>query len=194
MFPRNTFLIALFIATASVASSQATPVASTEFRYGQNIADRIREASQADLAFIASGHLKESKDENLLSSLIFSSEDIWIVSLTGAQIRTALERSISFFPDRFVSFLHLSGAEVTFNPKKEATNRINSISLLAGNFDQAKSYNVAMPASLGRGGLGFYDIWEFKTPKSVVPTSLTKILEGKIVQPTTFRWLSKQSS
>ena len=59
--------------------------------------------------------------------------------------------------------------------------------------DDNKTYNVAMPASLGRGGLGYFKIWDKNKIVNTLPdTTVEKALAGKKLATTTPRWVAEK--
>ncbi|MBI1332808.1 MAG: 5'-nucleotidase C-terminal domain-containing protein [Armatimonadetes bacterium] len=179
-------------AMAQVASANGPSAQETQV--GQSIADIFRSASGADIAFVASGFLSVSKDtKDLASSFQFPTDELWLVTLTGKQLNEAFEKSISFYPESSPDMLFLSGTEVTFQTARASRPKILSANVAGTNLDPAKTYTVSMPASLARGGLCYYSVWNFTKPEKVISPSIEKLLKGKSVQTSTLRWLSHQS-
>ncbi|MER3495715.1 MAG: hypothetical protein C4320_02150, partial [Armatimonadota bacterium] len=59
----------------------------------QSAADELRTAAGTDLAFVAAGLFKEKgrlDSNDIASSLLFPTDEVVILTLTGAQIRQAL--------------------------------------------------------------------------------------------------------
>jgi 2',3'-cyclic-nucleotide 2'-phosphodiesterase (5'-nucleotidase family) len=176
---------------AGFANSQS-PVAS-DVSACQSIADVLRSTSGSDFAFFPSGYLLGTKQpKNLALAVEHPEDELWIVNLTGKQIKSALERSVAFYPQPCACFLYFSGMTVSVNTTK--SERVESITPENGVWDFNKSYKVAMPASLARGGLGFFTVWEFQKPDKTISSNLTKLLESKTVQYSVLRWQFKASS
>lgn len=156
----------------------------------QAAADLIKTAAGTDGAFLAAGLLKEPYDQKDLSSLLLYPDDqIVVLKLTGAQIRQALERSVSLYPQPNTSFLQLSGFSATFSKEANPGKRILSVSTDAGPLVDTKSYEVAMPSSLGHGGLGYFKIWD--TPnitKTLSGVTVESVLKGKPFTASSPRW------
>lgn len=192
MSARSCFL-ALAFAVAGSAMGQTLPPNNLEIQVGQSIADIFKAESGADITLVASGFLSPTKDiKNLAETFQFPSDELWLVNLTGKQLLDAFDKSLSFYPDPCPDVLYFGGCEVTFQVGKAIKTKVMSVSVGGVNLDPAKSYKVAMPASLARGGLSYFSVWNFQKPEKVVSSSIKNLLTGKSVQTTTVRWLSRQ--
>lgn len=155
----------------------------------QAAADVLRDFAAADAAFLAAGLVKENYQTDNLASLIqYPSDEVVVVSLKGKEIRQAIERSLSLYPQSNSSFLQLSGVEVVFSKSGAASQRIVSISIGGMRLDEARSYDVAMPALLGRGGLGYFKIWDKTRITKTFPSTIEEVLKGKRYVETSPRW------
>ncbi len=140
----------------------------TETAFGDLVADALRAAVKADVAFVSAsetkqreqpfppGELTESDIANLLS---YQQEPIALVLLNGSQIKTALEKSLSIYPKPNMAFLQVSGLKVVFSPSSESENRVKSIQINGAEIDNNKNYSVAMSNSLANGALGYWRVW-----------------------------------
>lgn len=179
---------------AGVAMGQTLPANNQEVQVGQSIADIFRSASGADVALVASGFLSPTRDtKNLADTFQFPSDELWLVSLTGKQLNEAFDRSLSFYPEPCTDMLYFSGAEVTFQSGRTVKTKVVSVTVGGAPLDLGKTYKVAMPASLARGGLSYFSLWNFQKPEKVVSPAISKLLDGKSVQTSTLRWLLRQS-
>lgn len=153
----------------------------------------MRAAAGADAAFIAAGQIKTNVDaKNLATLLQYPSDDLTVVSLTGSQIRQALERSVSLYPSPSMTFLQLSGLEVTFKKDAPADARIVRILIGGTPLSDSATYTVAMPGSLARGGFGYFKIWERSQVKPVPSvSSLEGLLSGKSAEGGSPRWIAQ---
>ena len=159
---------------------------------GQSIADAIRSSAGTDISFIASGHIKEKYDgRDLVPALLYPTDEIVVLNLTGKQLKQAFERSLVFYPAPNASFLYLSGVDVQFKAAESANDRVISISVGGSPVDPTKTYSVSMPASLGRGGLGYFKIWDSKSITKTLATTMEKVLAQKSVVQSVSRWQSK---
>jgi 2',3'-cyclic-nucleotide 2'-phosphodiesterase (5'-nucleotidase family) len=183
-------LVVLLLAVASVlAWSQEGPEVGSHLP-SQSAADALRGFAATDCAFMAAGLVKSNFDKDNLASLLqFPSDEVVVVNLTGTEIKQALERSVSLYPQPNPSFLQLSGVEATFSRNGTPGQRIVSVAVNGSKLDEKRTYSVAMPASLGRGGLGYFKIWDTsKIAKSFDKTTVEKVLKGKHFTDTSSRW------
>jgi len=96
-----------------------------------------------------------------VAGLLQTPEETWAVSrLTGAQIRRALERSLSRVPLPNTAFLQVSGLTVTFDPTKPRDRRILSLTSAQGPLQPEEQYEVVMPLFLAQGGSGYFQIFD----------------------------------
>lgn len=157
----------------------------------QAAADAIREAAGTDMAFLAAGLIKPNFNRDDLSSLIqYQDEEIVVVTLKGTEVRQALERALTLYPQSNSSFLQLSGLEVTFDPKSAAGSRVKSVVVGNGPIETGRDYRIAMPSSLGRGGYGFFKVWDRTKITSTLPLTVDKVLSGKKVVESKPRWIA----
>lgn len=183
-------LIALTVVAFSAAGFGA------DSSVGQSIADLLNREAGTDIALITDGLLKEGGDrKDLAKSLSYETDELWQVELTGKQLKEAFEKSVSFYPSPFSSFLQVSEAKIVFDPSKPIGSRVQLVTLgeLAQPLENDKKYKVAMPASLAKGGFGYNNIWEFKTPGRIVRPTIGEVVRGKSVNSLAFRWLSNPS-
>jgi hypothetical protein len=179
------------LAICAIASAES---GAETLQPGQAAADVLKDETGADGAFMASGLMKESSSaDNLASALQYPSDDVVVLALKGALIRQAFERSISLYPHAGSSTLHLSaGFEVVFQPNADPGKRIVSITLGAAKLDDGKTYNIAMPGQLGRGGLGYFKMWDkTKIVRTISGKTLEDILKGKKATSTKSRWVAQ---
>lgn len=179
---------------AGSAMGQTLPINNQEIQVGQSIADIFRTESSSDIALVASGFLSPTRDtRNLAETFQFPSDELWLVNLTGKQLMEAFEKSLSFYPEPCPDILYFSGAEVSFQSGKAIKTKIVGVTIGGFAIDLAKSYKVAMPASLARGGLSYFAVWNFQKAEKVISPNIKNLLTGKSVQTSTVRWLSRQS-
>lgn len=157
----------------------------------QSAADYLRDYTGADGAFLAAGLVKEFvQKDNLATLLQYKTDQVMILSLTGAQVKAAFERSLAFYPSANSSFLQISGFEVTFNKTAAVNSRVISVTAAGTKLEEAKTYRVAMPSSLGRGALGYFKVWD-KTSitKTYDDVTIEDVLKGKRLTETSPRWI-----
>jgi 2',3'-cyclic-nucleotide 2'-phosphodiesterase (5'-nucleotidase family) len=180
-------------ALASVAFGQVKDPGLGAFLPAQSVADVVREAANADIAFVAAGNLNAEFDKNDLATLIqFPTDPIVIVKLKGSEVRLALERSMHLYPQSNRSFLQLSGLTVEASGTASPDSRILNVKVGANELDEKATYQVAMPLSLGRGGMGYFKIWDKTKFVRTLDTTMETTLAGKKLTETTPRWLLRQ--
>lgn len=190
----RTALTVLFAAAAfSCLAIQRGPAVDAHLP-SQAAADVLREAANADGAFLAAGLVKDSFSKDNLATLVqYPEDEVVVLALKGSQIRQAFERSISLYPQQNTSFLQVSGFEIGFDPSAAPGQRIKRVTAAGGPLDDSRTYNIAMPASLGRGGLGYFKIWDKNKIVSTLPnTTVEKVLSGKKFAETSPRWVAER--
>jgi len=166
-------LALLALGTAAVADTIATgPISSEgagkqETGFGDLLADALLSTSNADIAFVAAVSCKPgtipagSVQPAQLADMLQNPGEVWAVSkLTGAQVREALEKSLSRLPGTNNGFLQVAGVRVTFDPNGERNSRVQSITVGSAPLDDRAQYEVAMPLSLAKGGSGYFTVFD----------------------------------
>jgi 2',3'-cyclic-nucleotide 2'-phosphodiesterase (5'-nucleotidase family) len=156
----------------------------------QAAADAIRDFAGTDAAFLAAGLVNKTFDKDNLASLaLYPTDGIAVLNLTGAELKQALERSVSLYPQPNEAFLQLSGIEAVFSKNAAPGQRIVSVTVNGTKLDEKRTYTVAMPASLAQGGLGYFKIWNTsKIAKTFDKATLGSVLKGKRSTDTSSRW------
>ncbi len=81
------------------------------------------------------------------------------MDLTGAEIKEALEHSVSQYPSESGAFLHISGMKYTFDSTKAAGSRVQSVQVYEnGSYTdlvEDKVYTIATNAFTAKGGDGY---------------------------------------
>ena len=142
-------------------------IGSKETPLGDMVADGIRAAVKSDAAFIAADYFNEVTIPKgafgageVLRALVMPGDTITVVKLTGDQIQRGMERSLFLYPKFNSGFLQVSGISVTFRPEADADKRVISIKINGDSLEMTKSYQVAMPTPLAKGGLAYFKIWK----------------------------------
>ena len=156
---------------------------------GNLVADAVRDAGNADIAFVGSCDLKEislgsnnPSDEDIINMLVLKSSVINTIDMTGEQIKNALEKSISIYPKSNPGFLQVSGLNVTFDSNAKTDSKITSIITSNGELDLKKTYKVALSYELTNGAFGYWRIWSNSKAKSTNIT-MQQALQDYIVKP-----------
>lgn len=186
---RRRALILIATALACLAAADTDSAETGAHKLSQAAADEIRTASGADGAFLAAALVKKDCDKDNLASLLqYPTDQIVIVNLTGALLKQALERSVSLYPQPNTSFLQLSGMDATFKKSAPSGSRILSVNVGGAPLSPTKTYSIAMPASLGRGGLGYFKIWDKTKIVKTLDKTAEEILKDKKFADTSPRW------
>ena len=177
------------LAFASFASAQETDVLTS---VGQASADAIRSASGADVALVAAGLFKPKPSQtDLAANLLFPTDEILILELTGAQLRRAFERSLLLYPQaNDAAFLYFAGGTVTYDGKAASGSRVTGV-VLDGGFDPNRKYKVATTASLAKGALGYFKVWDEKNIVGKASITIESVLRGKRASGGASRWVSR---
>ncbi|PQV65373.1 5'-nucleotidase, C-terminal domain [Abditibacterium utsteinense] len=137
-----------------------------ETAWGRLVADAVQSAGKADVALISAGALRSGTLEagdvestDLAALLSFGEDNVVTLSLSGAQIRAALERAASAFPTGSPAFLHCAGLSASFDAGAPSGKRVTSIRVAGRALDEAVTYATAMPVSLAEGAAGYFNIW-----------------------------------
>jgi 5'-nucleotidase / UDP-sugar diphosphatase len=166
------YLMAILLA-GSLSSAFAADQLSTagcdkqEVSFGDLTADALCANSGATMAFVPALSFKSGSvpavgaTQAQVASLLQVPEESWAVcSLTGAQIRQSLERSLNRLPLPSVAFLQLSGLTVTYDASKPRDHRVVSVRSPKGPVLAEQKYEVVMPLSLAQGASGYFLIFD----------------------------------
>ncbi|MGI5818257.1 MAG: 5'-nucleotidase C-terminal domain-containing protein [Armatimonadota bacterium] len=95
-----------------------------------------------------------------VSELLTQPTETWaVVSLSDAQLRATLERSVSRAPQPNAGFLQVSGISMTYDPNLPRNSRIVNLTVSGADVQTDQNYEVAMPLSLAKGGSGYFTIF-----------------------------------
>lgn len=137
-----------------------------ETAWGRLVADAIRTSAKADIALMNAGALKpgtlpagEVTDAQIVALLAFPNDEVVTITITGAQLRAALERAVHAYPTGSTAFLHGSGYRATFNTQAPTNNRLTMLRINEREVQNSDSIRVAMPSPLAQGGSGYFTIW-----------------------------------
>lgn len=187
---RSIIGLGLLVTTVTAYGQSAETGASSA---AQAAADAIKSAAGTDGAFLAAGLVKDSFQKDKLETILqYPTDEIVVLNLTGSQLRQAFERSLSLYPQPNTSFLQISGFEVTYSKSASPNKRVVSVTAGGSALQDSKTYTVAMPSSLGRGGLGYFKIWDKSNiSKTLTGTTVESALRGKSASDTSPRWVAQ---
>lgn len=186
-------LIAGMVGLVAVSTAQWKSPGTGAHAASQAAADVIRNVAETDGAFLAAGLIKtDFQADNLASILQYPTDEIVVVRLKGSEVRQAFERSLNLYPQDNTSFLQISGFEVEFSPNGDPGKRVLNIKAGGSDLDENRNYTIAMPSSLGRGGSGYFKIWDkTKIVATVDKINMESALRGKRVGESKPRWVSR---
>jgi len=137
-----------------------------ETSFGDLAADALVNASGTTIAFVPAVSFKSGTVpagpvtvENVSELLTKPSETWAVVSLSGAELREALERSVSRAPQPNAGFLQVSGIAMTYDPEQPRNSRIVNLTISGADVDPNETYAVTMPLSLAKGGSGYFTVF-----------------------------------
>ncbi len=158
-------------AWSEVLGNTAEPLSAEKAReaecsLGNLVADAARSAVNADFALIQASQLRQTvipagdlTRDALTAALPYPDEQVVLVTISGDQLRSALERGLSMLPKPSTAFLQVSGITVAFRSQAQPGQRLEEVRVGREALAPAKSYRTAMPASLAKGALGYFRIF-----------------------------------
>lgn len=153
-------------AAGAQANFTTAGVKEGETEAGDLVADAVRAAAGADIAFVPAAAFRPGASvprpatgEQAAGLMEPASDVVVVLSLQGKQIADALERAVSFAPQPSSGFLQVSGLKFTFDPGKPGGRRIQSVSVNGAPLDAVKVYKVATTRPLANGQQGYFQIW-----------------------------------
>ena len=152
---------------------------------GDVISDAIRTASKTEMAFIQASAFSDSSITlsrmgfglaDILKTLEYKGSTIAVIKISGEQIRTAMENSLSQYPGKNGAFLQTAGLVISFDPSAPAGKRITSIKLNGAALDNSKTYRIAMSLPLANGASGYFKYWKKTDIEKETAVTLEKAL------------------
>lgn len=158
-----------------------------ETNLGDLIADAVRQTGSAQVglvpadeidggASIPAGRTDAAKIVSALRYADDPSDTVVVVTLTGAQLLKAAERSVSRAPAPFEGFLQVSGLQIRYSAGQPEGKRVSLVGVGGSEINAAQSYQVATTRALAAGGLGYFQILSGKSASSDTGTTLAKSL------------------
>jgi 5'-nucleotidase len=148
--------------------SRFSKVRSEETPIGNFITDLMRKEHNADCAVLNSGNIRADKIFKAGQKMVLGdwydmipfTIPVCLIEITGQQILTMLENSVSKLPSLSGRFLQVSYIHFEFDPRKPEGERVNdgSVKVAGKPLDASKKYTMAAPDFLIAGKDGFEDI------------------------------------
>lgn len=136
-------------------------VRSQETDLGNLLADLLRAEFNTDVALLNGGQIRESIPpgpvtvKHLLRVLPFDSPTVTF-TLTGEELRQALENSVSRLPGAMAGrFLQVSGLTVRYDLSAPVGSRLQEVTVGGRPLEPARRYSVATDGFLADGGDGY---------------------------------------
>jgi 2',3'-cyclic-nucleotide 2'-phosphodiesterase (5'-nucleotidase family) len=156
-----------------------------ESEIGDLIADALRAATSADIAFVAAGEIKDVNlgpgnvsVNQIVDALVNPNDTVSVLPLKGTEIRQALEFAVERYPNKNnKGFLQVSGLEFTFDPTR-SSDRIVSVSVGGQPLQNGNTYRVAMSSSLAAGAYVYFRLWNRDRATGQQGLTLASALQG----------------
>ena len=107
-------------------------VRAKETNLGNLAADAVRYAAKSDIGFVNGGNIRISIKPGDITfgdtaALFPFGNTIKVIEMTGAEVKEALENSVSGYPATFGGFLQVSGLTFKFNKDKPVGSRVEEL-------------------------------------------------------------------
>lgn len=162
----------------------------SETGLGNLVADAIRLSAGADAAFVPASLLRDAdvkvselSPAKVAAAVVDPEQAITVLTLTGTQVREALERSVGMAPKQNSGFLQVSGVNFRYDPAQPSGKRVGEVMIGRKSVAPAASLRVAMPRSLASGGLGYFRVWGKAASQDrggSIAQAVEKLLGGRI--------------
>jgi 5'-nucleotidase/UDP-sugar diphosphatase len=138
-------------------------VRTREMPFGNLIADALRDYAKADIGLINGGVIRGDKTyaqgtvitrRDIATELPFRNH-ISTISVTGEQLKQALERSVSEVKLAEGRFLQVSGISFTYSLEKPVNERVQTIHINGQILEAKRKYLIATSDYLANGGDGY---------------------------------------
>jgi hypothetical protein len=186
-------LSAAFVLAAAGPNAENLNPGLGETAAGDLVADAVRAAAKADIAFVQAGILKPAALPRDLTApppvappppggwagllLAYPQERITVLTLDSGVVLSALQRSVSVLPIPHKAFLQVSGITVLFDAAAPPMKRVLSVAIAGAPLETARTCKVAMPSSLAGGYLGFFRLFNGAT-RQELDTTLAQALSS----------------
>jgi 2',3'-cyclic-nucleotide 2'-phosphodiesterase (5'-nucleotidase family) len=156
------------VGTSSVVlQGERGQVRTQETNLGNLVADVMLGACKADLAVTNGGGIRASINSGeitvgeIFTTLPFDNTLV-VIEVTGAQLKAALENSVSKAPGENGAFLQVAGIKFSYDVKKPAGQRVLDVTVQGKALDLNKKYLVATNDFTAAGGDGYTSFKEGK--------------------------------
>jgi 2',3'-cyclic-nucleotide 2'-phosphodiesterase (5'-nucleotidase family) len=166
--------------------SRRAAVRRQETAIGNMISDAIREFTKADAAITNGGGIRGDRTyeagatltrKDVLTELPFGNLTM-LLEISGADLRMALEESLSQVEDLAGRFPHLSGMKLVFDARRPKMDRIVSVEIGGKPLDPRATYRVAVNEYIAGGGDGYTSL---KKGKSIIDASAATLMANVVM-------------
>ena len=149
--------------TVNELDSRSSTVRTGEAAIGNLIADAMRATMKSDIAIMNGGGIRAGKvyaagssltRKDILAELPFGNR-LALVSITGANLKAAIEHGIEKLPESNGRFPQISGFTVSYDVTKPAGERVTEIKVGDAPLDAQKKYSLAINDFNAKGGDGY---------------------------------------
>jgi 5'-nucleotidase / UDP-sugar diphosphatase len=149
--------------TTTELDTRRSSVRSGETAFGNLVTDAMRAATNSDVAVTNGGGIRGDKQytagteltrKDVLTELPFGNKTVKL-SLSGAQLKEALETGVSQVEKTKGRFAQVSGLAFTYDASKPTGARVVSVTVGGAALDKAKTYTLATNDFMARGGDGY---------------------------------------
>jgi len=172
--------------TAVALDSRRAAVRRQETAIGNLISDAIREFTKADAAITNGGGIRGDRTyeagmtltrKDVLTELPFGNLTM-LLEISGADLRMALEESLSQVEDLAGRFPHLSGMKLVFDARRPKMDRIVSVEVGGKPLDPRATYKLAVNEYIAGGGDGYTSL---KKGKSIIDASAATLMANVVM-------------
>ncbi len=172
--------------TETSMNTTKNAVRTEENAFGNLVADAMRNYYDSDIALVNGGSIRGNKiyeagseltRKDILKELPFRNKST-LISVSGSQLKSVLENSVSLVENVKGRFLQVSGINVSYCPDNPPGSRIQSIIYKGKPISPEKMYSLAISEFLYKGGDG-YDMLK---QSSLVRTSRRSLLVWEITR------------
>ena len=149
--------------TSVALDSRRITVRTRESNMGNLIADAIRQATGADVAIANGGGIRGNRTyeagatltrKDILSELPFGNVTV-VMSLSGADLRAALENAVARVEDTAGRFAQVSGLRFVYDRALAKGSRVVAVTIGGKPIDAGKMYTLAANDYIAKGGDGY---------------------------------------
>jgi 5'-nucleotidase len=128
---------------------------------GYYLADILKQSTGADIGFINGGAIRDGWPQGVLTrgdiyNVIPFEDRMVTFQAEGADIKKALENSVSRYPKEYGGFLHASGLSFAFKSEYPKGKRVRNVKVGGIPLQEKESYLISTTSFLANGGDGVF--------------------------------------